>query len=139
MARLPIAALGIALGATPLAAWSESAPTPDALSVEWQGQKPCEKLLEDAQVRILRCTFPPGAMHVRHSHPGYFSYVLSGGKARIQDEKGTRQVEPRTGSHTNIPPVPWHEFTNTGDTTISYLLVEKKYEPVPGTEQTAGK
>ena len=33
---------------------------PDALSVEWQGQKPCEKLFEDAQIRIARCTFPPG-------------------------------------------------------------------------------
>ena len=30
---------------------------PDALSVEWQGKKPCEKLFEDAQVRIARCTF----------------------------------------------------------------------------------
>ncbi len=37
---------------------------PDALSVEWQGKKPCEKLFEDAQVRIARCTFPPRAMHV---------------------------------------------------------------------------
>jgi hypothetical protein len=36
---------------------------PDALSVEWQGKKPCEKLFEDAQVRIARCTFPPGAVH----------------------------------------------------------------------------
>ena len=60
---------------------------PDALSVEWQGQKPCEKLFEDAQIRIARCTFPPGAVHVRHSHPGYLSYVLSGGKGQIQDEK----------------------------------------------------
>ena len=36
----------------------------DALSVEWQGKKPCDKLFEDAQVRIARCTFPPGAMTV---------------------------------------------------------------------------
>ena len=27
---------------------------PDALSVEWQGKKPCEKLFDDAQVRVLR-------------------------------------------------------------------------------------
>jgi hypothetical protein len=32
---------------------------PDALSVEWQGKKPCEKLFEGAQVRVARCTFPP--------------------------------------------------------------------------------
>ena len=33
---------------------------PDALSVEWKGKRPCEKLFEDAQIRVLRCTFPPG-------------------------------------------------------------------------------
>jgi len=33
---------------------------PDALSVEWEGNKPCEKLFEDAHVRMARCTFPPG-------------------------------------------------------------------------------
>ena len=39
---------------------------PDALSVEWQDKKPCEKLFEDAQVRVARCTFPPGTVHVCH-------------------------------------------------------------------------
>jgi len=39
---------------------------PDALSVEWEGKNPCEKLFEDAHVRMARCTFPPGAMHVCH-------------------------------------------------------------------------
>ena len=89
---------------------------PDALSVEWQGQKPCEKVFEDAQIRIARCTFPPGSKHVRHSHPAYISYVLSGGKAEVQDEKSTRQVEARTGSYVDIPPVSWHEVMNVGDT-----------------------
>jgi quercetin dioxygenase-like cupin family protein len=131
MIRLPVVLLGAALAATPLAA-ARSDNAPDALSVEWQGQKPCEKLFEDAQIRIARCTFPPGSKHVRHSHPGYSSYVLSGGKALIQDEKGTRQVEPRTDAFLNSPPTPWHELTNTGDTTLRYLVIERKYEPVPG-------
>src|SRR5438128_8643002 len=109
---------------------------PDALSVEWQGQKPCEKFFEDAQILIARCTFPPGAMHVCHSHPSYVSYVLSGGKAQIQDEKGTRQVELRTGSHLDVPPVPWHELTNIGDTTLQFLIVEKRYQVGPPASQT---
>ena len=58
-------------------------------------------------------------MHVCHSHPSYISYVLSGGKAQVQDEKGTRQVELRTGSYADVPPVPWHEVTNTGETTLN--------------------
>jgi hypothetical protein len=69
-------------------------------------------------------------MHVRHSHPGYFSYALSGGKGQMEDDKGTRQVELGTGSYTNTSPVPWHELTNTGDTTMQFLIVEKLYEPV---------
>jgi quercetin dioxygenase-like cupin family protein len=111
---------------------------PDALSVEWQGQKPCEKLFEDAQVRIARCTFPPGSVHLRHSHPGYLSYVLSGGKGQLQDDKGTRQVEVRADTFTNSQPIAWHELTNIGETTLRYLVVERKYEPAPVLEQTAG-
>jgi quercetin dioxygenase-like cupin family protein len=88
MLRLPLALFGVATLIAPCVALGET--VPDALSVEWQGQKPCEKLYEDAQIRIARCTFPPGSAHVRHSHPGYLSYVLSGGKGQIQDEKGTR-------------------------------------------------
>ena len=94
MARLPLL-LGSVFVVVPLAA-AQGETAPDGLSVEWQGQKPCEKLFEDSQIRVARCTFPPGSKHVRHSHPGYSSYVLSGGKAQIQDEKGTRRAEPRT-------------------------------------------
>lgn len=137
MVRIPVVLLGMALVMSPLAVRGEN--VPDALSVEWQGQKPCEKLFEDAQVRIARCTFPPGAVHVRHSHPGYLSYVLGGGKGQIQDERGTRQVEVRTDTYTNSAPIAWHELTNTGDTTLRYLVVERKYEAVPAAEQTAGK
>lgn len=47
---------------------------PDALSVEWQGKKPCEKLFEDAQVRIARCTFPAGSS-ARVPFPPIFLYL----------------------------------------------------------------
>jgi quercetin dioxygenase-like cupin family protein len=132
--KLAITGLGVAVlmllaFLTPVDAMAQIS-VPNALSVEWQGQKPCEKLYEDAQILIARCTFPPGSKHLKHSHPGYFSYALSGGKVQIEDAKGTRQLEPRTGSYANSPPIPWHELTNVGDTTVSYLVVERKYEPV---------
>ena len=101
---------------------------PDALAVEWQGKKPCERLHEDDQVRILRCTFPPGAMHVRHSHPPAFTYVLSGGKIQIVDAAGTRVVERETGANAVGAAVSWHELTNVGDTTLMFLVVEMKYK-----------
>jgi mannose-6-phosphate isomerase-like protein (cupin superfamily) len=65
--------------------------------------------------------------------------VLSGGKGQLQDDKGTRQVEVRTGSYIDSPPIPWHELTNIGDTTLQYLIIEKKYQPVPGTSEAASK
>jgi quercetin dioxygenase-like cupin family protein len=110
---------------------------PDALSVEWQGKKPCEKLFEDAHVRVARCTFPPGAMHVCHSHPAYLSYVVSGGQGQVQDEKGTRKVNFVAGALADVPPVPWHELANTGDTTLQFLIVEKRYQVAPPVSQTA--
>ena len=121
-----LAALGLLISTS--AAVSED--VPDALSVEWQGQHPCEKLYEDAEIRALRCTFAPGAVHVRHSHPGNLVYTISGGKAKAQDDKGTREGQPKTGGFSNNPPTPWHEVTNIGDTTLSFLVIEKKYEPV---------
>jgi quercetin dioxygenase-like cupin family protein len=138
LTKLAITGLGVAVlmllaFLTPVDAMAQIS-VPNALSVEWQGQKPCEKLYEDAQILIARCTFPPGSKHLKHSHPGYFSYALSGGKVQIEDAKGTRQLEPRTGSYANSPPIPWHELTNVGDTTVSYLVVERKYEPVTAGE-----
>ena len=123
--------LGIVAGAsvvTPPVVMADD--VPDALSVEWQGKKPCEKLFEDAQIRIMRCTFPPGAMHVCHSHPSYFTYVLSGGQLQMQDEKGTRKIDLVAGAFVDAPPIPWHQGTNIGETTVQGLIIEKKYQPV---------
>jgi quercetin dioxygenase-like cupin family protein len=133
MTGLGVAVLMLLAFLTPVDAMAEIS-VPNALSVEWQGQKLCEKLYEDAQILIARCTFPPGSKHLKHSHPGYFSYALSGGKVQIEDAKGTRQLEPPAGSYANSPPIPWHELTNVGDTTVSYLLVGRKYEPVTAGE-----
>jgi len=102
---------------------------PDALSVEWQGKKPCEKLHEDDQIRVLRCTFPPGTKHVRHQHPANFIYTLSGGKIVVENANGVQpQQELATDFSTLSPPVPWHEGTNTGDTTLRFLIIEMKYK-----------
>ena len=110
---------------------------PDALSVEWQGKKPCEKLFDDEHVRVVRCTFAPGAVHVCHSHPGYLSYVVNGGQGQVQDEKGIRKIDIVTGALLTAPPTPWHEFENVGNTTIQFVVVEKKYQVAPPVSQTA--
>jgi quercetin dioxygenase-like cupin family protein len=129
-----VAVVALGLLAAPFPATADD--VPDGLSVEWQGKKPCEKLFEDAQVRVARCTFPPGAAHVCHSHPSYVFYVLSGGKAEVQDEKGTRKVDIATGTFADSPPVSWHEVANVGETTLQFLVVEKKYQTAPSVSQT---
>jgi quercetin dioxygenase-like cupin family protein len=125
MIRFPVVILGAVVLMAPVAAKGED--VPDALSVEWRGKKPCERLYEDAQIRVLRCSFAPGDKHLRHSHPALFAYVLSGGKMEVVDAKGTQQYEDNADEYFTGGAIPWHEATNVGSTTVRYLLVEKKY------------
>jgi beta-alanine degradation protein BauB len=124
----------LSLSVVPFMAMADD--VPGALAVEWDGKKPCEKLFEDDHVRVARCTFPKGAVHVCHSHPSYLTYVLSGGQAEMQDDKGKRKIEVVAGAFADVPPVPWHEFANIGETTLQYLVVEKKYQPAPAANQS---
>src|SRR5262249_36309520 len=96
-----------ALALTTAAHAQQTEDVPDALSVEWQGT--CEKLHEDDQIRILRCSFPPGSKHVRHQHPANFVYTLSGGKLNTESASGTREAEVGTDAYVLNKPIPWHE------------------------------
>jgi hypothetical protein len=62
---------------------------------------------------------------------------VSGGQGQVQDEKGIRKVDVVTGAFSDSQPIPWHQFTNIGDTTIQYIIVEKKYQPAPIVEQSS--
>ena len=99
---------------------------PDPLKAGWNGSPVCEKLVEDTQHRVLRCTFAPGVGHERHYHRPHFGYALSGGKMRITDASGVRDVELATGSHYSSDGVAWHEVLNVGETTVIYLIVEPR-------------
>jgi quercetin dioxygenase-like cupin family protein len=105
-------------------------PLPDPLQAGWKGKPVCERLLEDDQKRVLRCTFPPGGGHDRHAHVPHFGYALSGGRMRITDTNGVREAVLATGSTFTSTGIPWHEVVNVGDTTVQYLIVESK-DPVP--------
>jgi len=99
---------------------------PDPVAAGWQGESVCEVLREDAELRIFRCTFPPGVGHERHFHPRHFGYALSGGTMRITSDGGTREVTLKTGSYLFSEGIAWHEGLNVGDTTVSYLMIEPK-------------
>ena len=99
---------------------------PDPVEAGWRGVSVCDVLREDAEMRVFRCTFPPGVGHERHFHGRHFGYALSGGKMRITSEAGTREVTLKTGSYFFSEGIAWHEGLNVGDTTVSYLMIEPK-------------
>ena len=99
---------------------------PDPLQAGWKGEPVCERLHEDSEQRILRCTFPPNVGHERHFHVPNFGYAIAGGRMRITDEGGVRELDLPTGSNFASEGTPWHEVLNIGDTTVVYLIIERK-------------
>ena len=108
-------------------AYATSPPVlPDPLAAGWEGKKVCEKLHEDEQQRVLRCTFPPGVGHERHFHAKHFGYTLAGGTFRITEESGVREVTINESDYFASDGVSWHEVLNIGETTAVYLMFESK-------------
>ena len=99
---------------------------PDPLKAGWKGEKVCEVLIDNENVRTLKCTFPPGVGHEKHFHAKHFGYTLAGGKFKITDASGTREVEIPTGYDFYNEKVEWHEVQNIGDTKAVFLIVEPK-------------
>lgn len=99
-------------------------PLPDPLAAGWNGEKVCEQLHQDADQRVLRCTFPPAVGHERHYHDKNFGYVLAGGRMRITEASGTREVDLVAGSSFASDGLDWHEVLNIGDSTVVYLMIE---------------
>lgn len=111
---------------TTLAACKTVEQLPDPLAAGWNNKRICELLDENDKMRVLKCTFVPGAEHERHFHAPHFGYALSGGKFKIKDNNGIREVILATGSHFTSKGVEWHEVLNIGDSTAIYLIFEAK-------------
>lgn len=109
-----------------VATCAHAEPLPDPLQAGWKGVPVCDNIHETAQIRVLRCTFPPGEGHERHFHPKHFGYALSGGTMRITDSKGVRDAELTGGSYFASDGTAWHEVVNIGETTVAYLMIEPK-------------
>lgn len=121
-APLFLAALGYA---APLSAQSaEELPT--AFDAGWQGEEVCELLYENDDMRVGRCTFPPGIGHERHFHPPHWGYILEGSTMRITDADGAEERVLEAGAAWWSDGVDWHEAVNIGTETGVYLIVEPK-------------
>ena len=124
-----VRAVGLTIIFTSLAvagAWAAQPELPDPLEAGWKGVPVCELLHEDSDQRILRCTFPPSVGHERHFHGRHFGYAIAGGRMRITDSGGTREVELATGSSFASDGVAWHEVLNIGSSTVVFLIIEPK-------------
>ncbi len=97
---------------------------PDPLEAGWKGAPVCEQLELTLRQRVLKCTFEPGVGHERHFHAPHAGYALSGGRMRLHDTSGTREVDLATGSHYTSDGTQWHEVLNVGSTTVQYLIIE---------------
>ena len=99
---------------------------PDPLAAGWNNEAVCELIEDKPDLRVLKCTFPPGVGHERHYHKAHFGYTLSGSVFRIKDTTGVREVNVQTGSNFYNAEIEWHEVLNIGDSTAVFLIVEPK-------------
>ncbi len=99
---------------------------PDPLEAGWNGEAVCEILNENNELRVLKCTFEPGVGHEKHIHEPHFGYTLTGGKFRITDTTGTREVDIPTGYSFSNDEIRSHEVLNIGETTAVFLIMEYK-------------
>ena len=102
---------------------------PSAFEAGWKGQKVCEPLFENAQMRAARCTFPPGVGHERHYHPPHWGYIVEGSTMRITSASGSVERVLKPGTSWWSDGIAWHEPVNVGTTTGVYVIVEPKGAP----------
>jgi quercetin dioxygenase-like cupin family protein len=102
---------------------------PHAFEAGWEGAETCALVYETPEVRVAKCSFPPGVGHEKHYHNPHFGYVLQGGTMRITDASGEREVAIETGATFTVPERIVHQGLNVGDTTTSYLMIEPRPTP----------
>ena len=99
---------------------------PDPLEAGWKGEKVCEVLEDNDELRVLKCTFPPGVGHEKHYHEPHFGYTLKGGTFKIEDSEGVREVNIPDGYSFSNPTRNEHQVQNIGDSTAVFLIIEYK-------------
>ncbi len=85
-------------------------------------------IIDNARVRVLEATIPPGAKENPHSHPAAVIHVIEGGQVRnhVGDQAGEAQLVAGQTLYRE-PTTHWAE--NIGTTTIHLILVELKEQP----------
>ena len=97
---------------------------PDPLEAGWNNEAVCEVVEDNASLRVLKCTFPPGVGHEKHYHKPHTGYTLVGGTFKIEDAKGTRTVTIPDGYSFSKDSITQHQVQNVGETTAVFLIME---------------
>jgi beta-alanine degradation protein BauB len=131
IAALMFAAATLPAGVlTPRPSAPVAPPLPSAIEAGWKGEKICTLLLDNAQMRVARCVFPPGGGHERHFHPPHWGYIEQGTTMRITSATGTVDRVLKSGSTWWSDGIAWHAAINIGKTTAAYIIVEPKQHSV---------
>ena len=90
---------------------------------------------EDAQIRVLRFTLPPGESSPMHEHLERVTVIVRGGHTRVTDASGTITESIVIAGDARRRPYTAHSVTNIGDTTYEAVSTEFKqvdfaYAPV---------
>jgi len=88
--------------------------------------KSCKVLLENDQVRVVRCVEKPGEKLEMHSHPANIVYALTSSKAKFTLPDGkTEERELKAGQAVWSDAVT-HSSQNVGTTESRALVIELK-------------
>ncbi len=95
-------------------------------------------LVENADVRVVQDTIPPGAKSALHSHPAGWAYVTKPGVAKVTYADGkTETWEAKAGDQQWMDAERPHTTENIGKTTLQYVLVEVKSAGKPAAKPAA--
>jgi quercetin dioxygenase-like cupin family protein len=85
--------------------------------------------LENAQVRVLRVTYPPNEKSVMHSHPASVVVFLTDAKVRFTMPDGKTQDMTVKAGTTQWNAATKHLPENVGDKPFEVIVVEMKGKP----------
>jgi quercetin dioxygenase-like cupin family protein len=84
-------------------------------------------LVENAQVRVIESTLPPGAKDPFHTHPAGWYYVTRPGTMKVVYADGRKETwAPKAGESGWLPGEAAHSSENVGREPMAFILVEVK-------------
>ena len=87
-------------------------------------------LFENAHIRVVQSTFPPGASEPVHTHPASWYYVTRPGTLRVRYTDGKVEMwAPKAGEQAWLDGERPHRSRNVGHGVMQYILVEVKDAP----------